>query len=177
MAKQKKKATFLKATLIERTNMFQEIIQQLTDNHDQIITKFQEKIDSDKFYYSLIAQLISPTDIHLHVETEYDAGQIEGLCLKIMTIYIDHYQAPSEDDVKILVKTELEKAKKNSKTSSHNFQMTHASSRLTNLKKSKQRNPQNFIIKLLSKNLNSHRTLKSLALIDLVPILRKNNHV
>lgn len=46
MAKQKKKATFLKATLIERTNMFQEIIQQLTDNHDQIITKFQEKIDS-----------------------------------------------------------------------------------------------------------------------------------
>lgn len=112
MAKQKKKATFLKATLIERTNMFQEIIQQLTDNHDQIITKFQEKIDSDKFYYSLIAQLISPTDIHLHVETEYDAGQIEGLCLKIMTIYIDHYQAPSEDDVKILVKTELEKAKK-----------------------------------------------------------------
>lgn len=29
-----------------------------------------------------------------------------------MTIYIDHYQAPSEDDVKILVKTELEKAKK-----------------------------------------------------------------
>lgn len=34
MVKQKKKATFLKATRIERTNMFQEIIQQLTDNHN-----------------------------------------------------------------------------------------------------------------------------------------------
>ena len=34
MAKQKKKATFLKATLIEKTNMFQEIIQQLTNNHN-----------------------------------------------------------------------------------------------------------------------------------------------
>lgn len=111
MAKQKKKATFLKATLIERTNMFQEIIQQLTDNHDQIITKFQEKIDSDKFYYSLIAQLISPTNIHLHVETEYDGGQIEGLCLKVMTVYVDRYETHSEDDIKTLVETELENAK------------------------------------------------------------------
>lgn len=157
--------------------MFQEIIQQLTDNHDQIITKFQEKIDSDEFYYRLIDQLISPADIRFYIETEYDAGQIEGLCLKIMTIYIDHYQAPSENDVKILVKTELEKAKKNSKTSSHNFQMARASLHLTNLKKSKQRNPQNFIIKLLSKNLNSHKTLKSLALIASAPILRKINYV
>lgn len=177
MAKQKKKATFLKATLIERTNMFQEIIQQLTDNHDQIITKFQEKIDSDKFYYSLIAQLISPTDIHLHVETEYDTGQIEGLCLKIMTIYIDHYQAPSEDDVKILVETELEKAKKNSKTSSHNFQMTHASSRLTNLKKSNLVSQQTSITTLLKNLPKSRKNPKSLVLIALAPILRKINHV
>ena len=36
MDKQKKKATFLKETLIERTNMFQTVIQQLTDDHDQI---------------------------------------------------------------------------------------------------------------------------------------------
>ena len=92
--------------------MFETLIQQLTDNHDQIITKFQEKINSDKFYYSLTAQLVSPTDIRLHVETEYDADQIEGLCLKIMTIYIDHYQAPSENDIKTLVETELKKTKK-----------------------------------------------------------------
>lgn len=59
MVKQKKKATFLKATLIERTNMFQEIIQKLTNNHNQIITEFQEKIDSDKFYYSLTANRFS----------------------------------------------------------------------------------------------------------------------
>lgn len=39
--------------------MFQEIIQQLTDNHDQIISKFQEKIDSDKFYYSLTTNRFS----------------------------------------------------------------------------------------------------------------------
>lgn len=59
MAKQKKKATFLKASLIERTNMFQKIIQQLTNNHDQIISDFQEKIDSDKFYYSLTTNRFS----------------------------------------------------------------------------------------------------------------------
>ena len=112
MVKQKKKATFLKASLIERTNMFQEIIQQLTDNHDQIITKFQEKIDSDKFYYSLIAQLISPTDIQLHVETEYDGGSIEGLCLKIMTLYVDNSETHFEEDIKTLIETELENAKK-----------------------------------------------------------------
>lgn len=34
MAKQVKKLTSLKETLIKRTNMFQEIIQQLTDNHN-----------------------------------------------------------------------------------------------------------------------------------------------
>lgn len=91
--------------------MFQEIIQKLTDNHDQIITEFQEKINSDESFYVLIAKLISPTNIRLHVETEYDGGQIEGLCLKIMAIYVDHYQAPSEDDIKTLIETELENAK------------------------------------------------------------------
>lgn len=59
MAKQKKKATFLKASLIERTNIFQKIIQQLTNNHDQIISDFQEKINSDEFYYNLTANRFS----------------------------------------------------------------------------------------------------------------------
>lgn len=111
MVKQKKKATFLKATLIERTNMFQEIIQELTDNHDQIITEFQEKINSNESFYVLIAQLFSPIVIRFHVETEYDGGQIEGLCLKVMTVYVDRYETHSEDDIKTLVETELENAK------------------------------------------------------------------
>lgn len=91
--------------------MFQEIIQQLTNNHDHIITKFQEKIDSIESYYVLIAELISPTNIRLHVETEYEGGSIKGLCLKIMTIYIDRYETHTEEDIKTLIETELEKAK------------------------------------------------------------------
>lgn len=39
--------------------MFQKIIQQLTNNHDQIISDFQEKINSDEFYYSLTANRVS----------------------------------------------------------------------------------------------------------------------
>lgn len=92
--------------------MFQEIIQKLTNNHDQIITKFQEKIDSIESYYVLIAELISPKNIRLHIETEYDGGSIDSLCLKVMTVYIDRYETHSEDDIKTLVETELEKAKK-----------------------------------------------------------------
>lgn len=91
--------------------MFQEIIQQLTDNHDHIITEFQEKIDSIESYYVLIAELISPTKIRLHVETEYDGGSIEGLCLKVITVYVDRYETHSEEDIKTLIETELEKAK------------------------------------------------------------------
>ena len=91
--------------------MFQEIIQKLTNNHDQIITKFQEKIDSIDPYYVLIAELISPTNIHLHIETEYDGGSIEGLCLKVMTIYVDNSETHSEDDIKTLIETELKNAK------------------------------------------------------------------
>jgi hypothetical protein len=91
--------------------MFQEIIQKLTDNHDQIITEFQEKIDSIESYYVLIAELISPTNIRLHIETEYDGGSIEGLCLKVMTIYVDNSETHSEDDIKTLIETELENAK------------------------------------------------------------------
>lgn len=91
--------------------MFQEIIQELTNNHDQIITKFQEKIDSIESYYVLIAELISPTNIRLHIETEYDGGSIDSLCLKVMTVYVDRYETHSEDDIKTLVETELEKAK------------------------------------------------------------------
>lgn len=91
--------------------MFQEIIQQLTDNHDQIITEFQEKINSNESFYVLIAQLFSPIVIRFHVETEYDGGQIEGLCLKVMTVYVDRYETHSEDDIKTLVETELENAK------------------------------------------------------------------
>lgn len=92
--------------------MFQEIIQELTNNHDQIITKFQEKINSIESYYVLIAELISPTKIRLHIETEYDGGSIDSLCLKVMTVYVDRYETHSEDDIKTLVETELEKAKK-----------------------------------------------------------------
>ena len=91
--------------------MFQEIIQQLIDNHDQIITEFQEKIDSIESYYVLIAELISPTNIRLHVETEYDGGSIEGLCLKIMTLYVDNSNVHTEEDIKALIETELENAK------------------------------------------------------------------
>lgn len=92
--------------------MFQEIIQKLIDNHDQIITKFQEKIDSIESYYVLIAELISPTNIRLHIETEYDGGSVDRLCLKVMTVYVDRYETHSEDDIKTLIETELEKAKK-----------------------------------------------------------------
>jgi hypothetical protein len=92
--------------------MFQEIIQKLIDNHDQIITKFQEKIDSIESYYVLIAELVSPTNIRLHIETEYDGGSIDRLCLKVMTVYVDRYETHSEDDIKTLIETELEKAKK-----------------------------------------------------------------
>ena len=91
--------------------MFQEIIQKLTDNHDHIITEFQEKIDSIDPYYVLIAELISPTNIRLHVETEYDGGSIEGLCLKIMTLYIDNSETHSEEDITTLIETKLENAK------------------------------------------------------------------
>lgn len=91
--------------------MFQKIIQQLTNNHDQIITEFQEKINSDESFYVLIAKLISPTNIHLHVETEYDRDSIEGLCLKIMTLYVDNSETHSEEDITTLIETELENAK------------------------------------------------------------------
>lgn len=91
--------------------MSQEIIQQLIDNHDKIITKFQEKIDSIEPYYVLIAELISPTNIRLHVETEYDGGSIEGLCLKIMTLYIDNSETHSEEKITTFSETELENAK------------------------------------------------------------------
>lgn len=91
--------------------MFQEIIQELTDNHDRIITEFQEKINSIDPYYVLIAELISPTKIRLHIETEYDGGSIEGLCLKIMTLYIDNSETYSEEDITTLIETELENAK------------------------------------------------------------------
>ena len=92
--------------------MFQEIIQKLTNNHNQIITEFQEKIDSIESYYVLIAELISPTNIRLHIETEYDGGSIEGLCLKVMTLYVDNSKTHSEEDIKALIETELENAKK-----------------------------------------------------------------
>ena len=91
--------------------MFQEIIQQLTDNHDHIITKFQEKIDSIESYYVLIAELINPTNIRLHIETEYDGGSIKGLCLKVMTLYVDNSKTHSKEDIKTLIETELEHAK------------------------------------------------------------------
>lgn len=157
--------------------MFQEIIQKLIDNHNQIITKFQEKIDSDEFYYSLTAQLISPADIRFYIETEYDAGQIEGLCLKIMTVYIDHYQAPSEEDIKTFIETELENAKKSLNASFHKFQKIRASLQKTNLNKSNLVNQQTSITTLLKNLPKSHKKPKFLVLIDLVPILRKNNHV
>lgn len=62
-------------------------------------------------YYVLIAELISPTNIRLHVETEYEGGSINGLCLKIMTIYVDRYETHTEEDIKTLIETELKKAK------------------------------------------------------------------
>jgi hypothetical protein len=96
--------------------MFQEIIQELIDNHDQIITEFQEKINSDESFYVLIAKLISPTNIRLHIETEYDGGSIEGLCLKVMTVYVDRYKTHSEENIKTLIETELENAKEKLKS-------------------------------------------------------------
>lgn len=111
MGKQAKKLTSLKVT--ERTDpCSKKSFKKLTDNHDQIITKFQEKIDSIDPYYVLIAELISPTNIRLHVKTEYDEGSIEGLCLKIMTLYIDNSETHSEEDIKALIEAELENAKK-----------------------------------------------------------------
>ena len=109
MDKQVKKPISLKVT--ERTNMFQEIIQKLTDNHNHIVTEFQEKIDSIESYYVLVAELISPTNIRLHVETEYDGGSIKGLCLKVMTLYVDNSETHSEEEIKALIETELENAK------------------------------------------------------------------
>lgn len=91
--------------------MFETLIQQLTDKHNRIITEFQEKINSDESYYVLVAKLVSPTNIHFYIETEYDTGQIDGLCLKVMTVYIDRYETHTEDEVKTLVETELENAK------------------------------------------------------------------
>lgn len=155
--------------------MFQEIIQELTNNHDQIITKFQEKIDSIESYYVLIAELISPTNIRLHIETEYDGGSIDSLCLKVMTVYVDRYETHSEDDIKTLVETELEKAKKSLNASFHNFQATHALLRLANLKKLSLRNQPNFMIKLLNKSIKLQQN--TLALIASAPILRKTNYV
>lgn len=107
MAKQKKKATFLKETLIERTNMFETLIQQLTDDHDQIITEFQEKINSDESFYVLIAEIYNPTHIYFHIETEYDGRQIEGLCLKLITIYVDRHETHSKDEIKASIENEL----------------------------------------------------------------------
>lgn len=72
---------------------------------------FKKKIDSIESYYVLIAELISPTNIRLHIETEYDGGSIEGLCLKVMTIYVDNSETYSEEDIKALIETELENAK------------------------------------------------------------------
>lgn len=91
--------------------MFQEIIQKLTNNHDQIITEFQKKIDSIESYYVLIAKLISPTNIRLHIETEYDGGSIEELYLKVMTLYVDNSETHSEEEIKALIEAELENAK------------------------------------------------------------------
>lgn len=107
MAKQKKKATFLKETLIESTNMFETLIQQLTDNHNQIITEFQEKINSDESFYVLIAEIYNPTHIYFHIETEYDGGQIEGLCLKLITVYVDRHETHSKDEIKASIENEL----------------------------------------------------------------------
>ena len=107
MAKQKKKVISLKATLIERTNMFQEIIQQLTDNHDQIITEFQEKIKSNESFYVLIAEIYNPTHIYFHLETEHDGGQIEGICLKLITVYVDRHETHSKDEIKASIENEL----------------------------------------------------------------------
>ena len=91
--------------------MFQTVIQQLTNDHDQIITEFQEKINSDESFYVLIAELISPTNIRLHIETEYDGGSIERLCLKVMTLYVDRFKTHAKDEIKALIETELENAK------------------------------------------------------------------
>lgn len=157
--------------------MFQEIIQELTDNHDQIITEFQEKIDSIEPYYVLIAELISPTNIRLHIETEYDGGSIEGLCLKVMTLYVDNSKTHSKEDIKTLIETELKNTKKNLNNSFHKFQKTHDSSQKTNLNKSNLVNQQTFITTLLKSLPKSRKKPKSSALTDLTLILRKNNHV
>lgn len=91
--------------------MFQTLIQKLTDDHNTIITEFQKKINCDESFYVLIAEIYNPTRIDFHIETEYDGGQIKGLCLKIMTIYVDHYETHTKDKIKTLIETELEKAK------------------------------------------------------------------
>ena len=91
--------------------MFQGIIQELTDKHDQIITEFQEKINSDESYYVLIAQIYNPTHIYLYIETEYDGAQIEGICLKVMTLYVDRFKTHTKEDIKTLIETELENVK------------------------------------------------------------------
>ena len=87
--------------------MFQTVIQQLTDDHDQIITEFQEKINSDESFYVLIAELISPTNIRLHIETEYDGGSIERHCLKVMTLYVDRFKTHAKDEIKASIENEL----------------------------------------------------------------------
>lgn len=110
MDKQAKKPISLKAT--KRSNLCSK---KLSKNSLTITTKssqnFKKKIDSIESYYVLIAELISPTNIRLHVETEYDGGSIEGRCLKIMTIYIDNSETHSEDDIEALIETELKNAK------------------------------------------------------------------
>ena len=87
--------------------MFETLIQQLTNDHDQIITEFQEKINSDESFYVLIAEIYNPTHIYFHIETEYDGGQIEGLCLKLITIYVDRHETHSKDEIKASIENEL----------------------------------------------------------------------
>lgn len=92
--------------------MFETLIQQLTDDHDQIITEFQKKINSDESFYVLIAEIYNPTHIYFHIETEYDGGQIEGLCLKLITVYVDCYENHSDDEIKALIEDKLTHIKK-----------------------------------------------------------------
>lgn len=87
--------------------MFETLIQKLTDNHNQIITDFKEKINSDESFYVLIAEIYNPTHIYFHIETEYDGGQIEGLCLKLITVYVNRHKTHSKDEVKALIENEL----------------------------------------------------------------------
>ena len=87
--------------------MFETLIQQLTDDHDQIITEFQEKINSDESFYVLIAEIYNSVHIYFHIETEYDGGQIEGLCLKLITVYVDRHETHSKDEIKASIENEL----------------------------------------------------------------------